>query len=229
MKKNLKLIVLVALPCISIIFILFISVTNQLNHTQKMHENLLIEQKRKEEQLALENKLREEQAPKKLRHNLQKELDFLNTPFIMTETEYNNADWLVIKFTIEDMNERAKMIQDGLNSDNIETQTIAKEVRSKAIAYQLKAFPILRKAFAKGLNKELWLEDAKAYVSGNDNIYINFVYWGFARNRTMHEFHLNAYKMLTTLRFRQARYRYYDGGEYSYYTVYEGKDADLAL
>lgn len=222
MKENLKFIVFIVTV---VIFSLFI-ITNTI---QQQKRQLALERKQQEEQFALEQELREMQAEEELKQNLQKELEFLNKPFRMTETYYYNAGWSSIKSEVESMNERAKMIQNGLDSYNTEIQNLAKAIRPKAIAYQLKAFPILRKAFAKGLNKQLWLEDAKTYVSGKDNIYINFVSLTFVRNRMIHEFHLEAYKMLTTLRFRQARYRYYDDGEYIYYTVYEGKDADLEI
>lgn len=85
----------------------------------------------------------------------------------------------------------------------------------------------MRKTYAAGLNQELWGVDGKAYVSGNNNIYITVVSPELVRNKMKLEAHKTIYSTLNNLRFRQARYKWYDGSDYTYWNVYEGKDADL--
>lgn len=195
----------------------------------KTPEELRVEQERREQELLklqeLERITQKLHAEEELKQRIDSEIKLLDEPFNTSSlSKYTVSE---MNYLVEQFRTRAKMIREGENSDNTEIQELAKKLRTKAVAYQVKAFPILRKAYATGLNNELWAVDGKAYVSGNSNIYITVVSPELVQNKMKLEAHKTIYKTLLNVRFRQARYKYYDGSDYTYWTVFEGKDADL--
>lgn len=191
----------------------------------KTPEEIRAEQESREKQRLIEEEQRRQRLLNEQKQLLEAEIKSLDKPF-------NGSD--LSRYTVGEMNlliatfkTRAKMIREGEESDNMEIQKLAEKLKAKAAAYQTKSFPILRKAYAAGLNQELWIVDGKAYVSGNSNIYITVVSPELVQNKMKLEAHKAICGTLEKLRFRQARYKFYDGSDYTYWTVFEGKDADL--
>jgi hypothetical protein len=122
----------------------------------------------------------------------------------------------------------AKNIIDGENSDDEEINRLAKQLKEKVSSAQAKEFPLLRKEYAKITNNLMWEHDIEVYVSGDKNKYINFTGGIFAANKNKKEFQNEIHEVLKKFRFTQSRYRWYKGAnEYTYYTIYEGRDADI--
>lgn len=191
----------------------------------KTPEEIRAEQENREKQRLIEEEQRRQQLLNEQKQLLETEIKTLDKPFDASNLSH---------YTVGDMNHliaifktRAKMIREGEENDNMEIKRLAEKLKAKAVAYQTKAFPILRKAYAAGLNQELWIVDGKAYVSGNSNIYITVVSPELVQNKMKLEAHKAICGTLEKLRFRQARYKFYDGSDYTYWTVFEGKDADL--
>lgn len=122
----------------------------------------------------------------------------------------------------------ADIITKGENSDDLEIQSLAKRLRVKVIRLQLREFPKLRDEYAKVANQKMWENDIDVYASGTGNRYINFTGGIFAANKNKKDFQEQIDEVLTLFRFKQARYRWYkEADEYTYWTMYKGKDSDL--
>ena len=93
---------------------------------------------------------------------------------------------------------------------------------------QIKEFPKLRKEYAKVVAKLMWERDVDVSASGKNYINLNFTAGMFAANKNKKDFQEQLKDAPKMFRFRQTRYRWYKGeNEYTYYTIYEGKDSDL--
>jgi len=121
----------------------------------------------------------------------------------------------------------AKSISDGQNSDDNEINKLANQLKSKVAKLQVKEFPILRKEYATIVAKKMWESDIDVTSSSNGNRYINFSGGVFAANKNKQDFQEQVNEVLSMFRYRQSRYRWYKGAsEYTYYTIYGGKDSD---
>lgn len=233
MKKTIKSTIISI--CLIIVVIVLVNMCNNNQRSEKQAtsksqevvqvktpEELQAEEELRQEQQRQEQERRAQQAIEDQKKRFAAELKLLDEPFDVTG--YTAGD---LNYVVKRMKARVNMIQEGEKSDVIEIQELAKKLKTKAVAYQIKAFPIMRKTYAAGLNQELWGVDGKAYVSGNNNIYITVVSPELVRNKMKLEAHKTIYSTLNNLRFRQARYKWYDGSDYTYWNVYEGKDADL--
>lgn len=122
----------------------------------------------------------------------------------------------------------ADIIKKGENSDDPEIQKLAKQLKSKVVNLQVREFPRLRKEYADVAAKKMWENDIEVYANGTRNRYINFTGGLFAANKNKKVFQEQLHEILTMFRFNQSRYRWYKGAdEYTYWTIYEGKDSDL--
>lgn len=122
----------------------------------------------------------------------------------------------------------ANSINDGELSEDSETKKLALLLKKKVKKYQISEFPRLRKDYAKVVANKMWENDIEVYSSGTGNRYINFAGGIFAANKNKKDFQTELQEILTLLRFKQSRYRWYKGeDEYTYWTNYEGKDSDL--
>ncbi len=122
----------------------------------------------------------------------------------------------------------SKIIKDGESANEPEIQNLAKQLKSKVSNLQIKEFPKLRKEYASIVAKKMWENDIEVFTSGAGNGYINFTGGIFAANKNKQDFQNQLNEILTMFRFNQSRYRWYKGAdEYTYWTVYEGKDSEL--
>lgn len=122
----------------------------------------------------------------------------------------------------------ANTITNGQSSDDDEIIKLTNQLKSKVIKLQIREFPILRKDYAKIAAKKMWENDIDVKSSSKENRYINFSGGVFAANKKKQDFQQQVNKVLTMFRYKQSRW-YKGASEYTYYTIYEGKDADLVL
>jgi len=121
------------------------------------------------------------------------------------------------------------IIENDLSEDD-KISKLVKQLKQKLAALQTKEFPIMRKVYAKIVANLLWENDIYVSASGTGKRYINFTGGNFAANANKKEFQVELHEILTSFRFKQSRYRWYkEQDEYTYYTIYEGKDTDLVL
>ncbi|MCL2328939.1 MAG: hypothetical protein FWC39_10585 [Bacteroidetes bacterium] len=120
-----------------------------------------------------------------------------------------------------------KTIKDGSASDDKEINNLSEKLKNKVVNIQAKEFPILRKRYSEILHNLMWEHDIYVTVSNKGNNHINITGGIFAANKNIKEFQDNIHSVLKMFRFNQSRYRWYKGAsEYTYYTIFEGKDTD---
>jgi hypothetical protein len=120
------------------------------------------------------------------------------------------------------------IIREGESSNNTEIKKLTTQLKTKVANTQVKEFPILRKRYAEIFSKLMWKHDIEISVSGTGSKYINITDGIFAANKNKQEFQDEIHDVLKKLRFNQSRYRWYKGeSEYTYYIIYDGKDADI--
>lgn len=176
----------------------------------------------KKNEKQLEKKLKEEEVKEnKQIAQLERELASLKKGIDFSKYRGSIED---LQFEIILFGTWASLIKENEDSDNEEVKKLAKQLKSKVASIQGREFPKLRREYAKFVASKLWVEDIESYASGTT---INFSGGVFAANRNKQEFQEGIQELLNMFRFRQARYRWYKGAdEYTYYTIYEGRDAD---
>ncbi len=122
----------------------------------------------------------------------------------------------------------AKMIKTSEESEIMEIKKLGQNLKKKVINIQIKEFPNLRDQYSKIVSKKMWEYDINVRANGSGKKYINFTGGLFAANKNKKDFQNQLEEMLNIFRFKQSRYRWYKGAdEYTYYTIYSGKDSDL--
>lgn len=121
----------------------------------------------------------------------------------------------------------AKIIKEADESEENEIKNLGKKLKSKVSQIQIREFPNLRKQYAKIVANKMWENDIEVYANGSGKRYINFTGGVFAANKNKKDFQSQLNEILTMFRFKQSRYRWYKGeDEYTYWTIYEGKDSE---
>jgi hypothetical protein len=158
---------------------------------------------------------------------IQKELDFIANGLDFTEFKTSVID-LQREVTLFKM--WGSKIQDAKNSGDEEAIKLALELEKKVKNIQTSEFPKIRKAYIDEIAKKMWLEDIVVKGSGNSYSIINFTGALFVKNKSIQTVNDAALPALKEFRFSQSRYRWYkEDSEYTYYTIFEGKDSDLVL
>ncbi|WP_418892585.1 hypothetical protein [Limibacterium fermenti] len=120
------------------------------------------------------------------------------------------------------------VIGKGENSIDEEIKGLAAQLKNDVIQLQIKEFPILRHKYADILNKKMWEHDIEVSASGDKSKYLNLTGGIFAANKNKKEYQETIQEALMMFRFSQSRYRWYKGeDEYTYWSIYEGKDSDM--
>lgn len=121
----------------------------------------------------------------------------------------------------------AKIIKEAEESEDTEIKNLGENLKSKVSKIQIKEFPNLRNQYAKIVAKKMWENDIEVSANGTGKKYVNFSGGVFAANKNKQEFQTQVQEVLKMFRFNQARYRWYKGeSEFTYYTMYEGKDSE---
>lgn len=120
-------------------------------------------------------------------------------------------------------------IKDGEKSTDSELKKLASDLKEKVILLQIKSFPAMRKRYANALSKELWEKDINVTFEGSNNTIINFTGGLYAANKNIQESQELFNEILTKLRFKEVRYRWYKGAEeFTFYKLEVPKDNALA-
>lgn len=104
-----------------------------------------------------------------------------------------------------------------------------KGVEKRLSASQARLLPGLRLGFRKRAGELLWEHDAYVSVSGEGNRIINISAGMFAANANIKTAQEQLQEVLTRLRFKEVRYRWYrEADEFTYYKLDTPPDAKLA-
>ncbi|WP_047544906.1 hypothetical protein [Psychroserpens sp. Hel_I_66] len=183
--------------------------------------NLTAEQKLVAEKLNAEKAKKEEALQQK--EQLERELKSINDGIEFADG--NSIEELQMDIVL--FASWAKIIKEAEESENTEINKLGENLKSKVSKIQIKEFPNLRNQYAKIVAKKMWENDIDVSANGTGKKYINFSGGVFAANKNKQEFQTQVQEVLNMFRFNQARYRWYKGeSEYTYYTMYEGKDSE---
>ncbi len=203
---------------------LYISAPNLI---EKADSLIHIEEKEKKIAHELEVKKLEQEKLTLIKAKLLRELESIDEG-IDFSIYRESIDFLQIELAL--FGTWAKMIQEGTVSKNTDIQNLAKELKTKVSKIQIKEFPLLRKEYSQIISKKMWKNDIEVSSSGKRNTNLNFIGSIFAANKNKQLFQQKVQEILIMFRFKQSRYRWYKGeSEYTYYTVYKGKDSDLVF
>ena len=103
------------------------------------------------------------------------------------------------------------------------------ETKSKLSKLQYRDLPLMRKAFGKTMNNDLWVDDISVSVFGERNTIIQFTSAQFASNRNIKQAADLLMPTARKYRFKQIRFKWYKGdSEYTYYDIDPPKDNEIA-
>ncbi|MET7030650.1 ATP synthase subunit B family protein [Sediminicola luteus] len=182
--------------------------------------NLTAEEKRVAERINAEKAKKEEVLKQK--EQLERELKSIDDGIEFAEG--NSIEELQMDIVV--FATWAKIIKAAEASEDTELRKLGENLKSKVSKIQIKEFPNLRNQYAKIAAKKMWENDIEVTANGTGKKYINFSGGVFAANKNKQEFQTQVQEILNIFRFKQARYRWYkEESEYTYYTMYEGKDS----
>jgi hypothetical protein len=123
-------------------------------------------------------------------------------------------------------------VKGNIIESKIDSTMFPFKVKDSAIKYlekyQLKAFPLLRKAFCRESDKKLWIEDCHAYISGDDDEFITLTGNYFLPNANKQSTYNTLLPQLQRLRFKMLVFRWFKGysGEPTGYQIKSDFDDD---
>lgn len=116
--------------------------------------------------------------------------------------------------------------RDYTSSKNKEHDKLSRKIFAQLKKVQKKEFPVLRKAFVNELRETVWEYDIYATISGSNSTILTMTSHVFASNGNIKSYFGEMSELLTSLKFKQARFKWYkDQSDYKYYNV-ESKPDD---
>jgi len=165
------------------------------------------------------------QTPEELKEQLKREIASFNKPFDNT-TYDGTVDAIQMEIVLFSV--WANIIKEGENSTLEDNVKLAKELKTKVANRQAKEFPILRKRYGKIIANKMWEHDIEIKTIGTSNTILDLTGATFATNKNIKEFQTTLQEILTMLRFKQTRFRWYKGqDEYTFYDIDVPNDKEL--
>lgn len=122
----------------------------------------------------------------------------------------------------------ANLIEESEKYEDKEIQKLTKDLKNRVIRLQRSEFPKMRANYAKIFGEKLWRENIKVRANGTGKRYINFTGGLFASNANKEDFQKTISEGLRLYRFKQSRYRWYEGDdEYTYWEMETKSDSEL--
>ena len=165
----------------------------------------------------------------KLKESIQREINSINKgiDFSNYYESHETLKWELILFNVW-----SQRIEEGENSDDIDVQNLTEELKNKVVEIQIKEFPKLRKLYLKYAKQLVATVETdtniKMSLDGSDNGYINFTGEVFMLESSVKILHQTIESGLIDFRFRQARYKKYEGDKgYIYYDLNSPYDKEI--
>jgi hypothetical protein len=136
---------------------------------------------------------------------------------------------LTILANLATMDDAAKTLEASRESgDNPEVKTAAERLRSRLIAKQRVALPVMRAAYAAIKDEALWEADTDVAVRGAGNRTLRMVSAIFAANRNIAQVQRQIGDTLYMLRFARAEYKWYrESRDTTFYTLETPTDGEV--
>ena len=107
---------------------------------------------------------------------------------------------------------------------NKDLKKLRQQLKNKLINEQKRLYPKMRDAFAENCRNKLWEENIKVTHSGTTITFIGYIY---ADNKNIKESCEAIWDALYNLRFKRVIFKWYEGGEYTSYTIKSPNDTDI--
>lgn len=158
---------------------------------------------------------------------------------------YNNGKTIAIKaslnenieYTIKDLNEGIKinsiagiiLFQDQIKKgekllSECDDKSMCDNLRRALSSFQKKHFPLARKMYYNNAKEKLWEKNIEVKLIGRD---ITFEGYMFADNGTIKSTYEEIRKELEDLRFKTVGFRWYEGGDRTYWKLNVKNDEDI--
>jgi hypothetical protein len=122
----------------------------------------------------------------------------------------------------------ATAVNKGLADSNQQVVALATKFKKELVAFQLKEFPSMRASVSEELRKTLWEEDIDVSVQGKGKTVLNLTSSSFVTNKNIKAAQDVIYAQLYNLRFKEVRYRWYNGAdEYQFFKLESPSDSEL--
>lgn len=123
---------------------------------------------------------------------------------------------------------RAKFINEAKESDNPEDQKLGKRLEELTVKEQKLQFPKLRNAFYNFVKPELWEQDIKIKLLGDNFTTLDFTGSMFSLNKNISDSQKAMSETLRMYRFKRTQYRWSDiAREYTSYTIPSPDDDEI--
>lgn len=124
----------------------------------------------------------------------------------------------------------SKTIIEGEGSANKEINSLAEELRKKAMKLQVSEFPKIRKAYAKFVGQKVWEENIDITIGGERNTTITLISGMFANRKNIVQTQTQISETLQSYRFKRVQYKWYKGDDdYTYYDITPPSDSELVI
>ena len=206
------------------------------NIIKKADSLLLVEKENKriaDEKTAEEEKLKKEESEKaereanktKQKEQLEREIASIKKG-VDFSTYRGSVDALQLELVL--FGTWANLIEESEKYEDDEIKKLTTDLRNRVIRLQRTEFPKMRENYAKVVGEKLWRNDIKVRANGTGKTYINFTGGMFAANANKEDFQKEVSEVLRMFRFKQSRYRWYEGAdEYTYWDMEPKSDSEL--
>ncbi len=124
----------------------------------------------------------------------------------------------------------ARLADSAIHHPDAGIKKLGKGLKDQIAKVQANEFPIMRKAYRKLLHDKLWVNNVETEISGSTNSIITFTGGTFANNKNKQDAQDALHDMLRLLRFKQSRYKWYEGDDrYTYYEMKTPKDGEVLI
>lgn len=156
----------------------------------------------------------------------QAETDFKATPANQADLEAIRKATTLFSALAEAIN-KARQSASALSREDA---AYVKRIEGRLVALQQRTLPGLRKAFAAKSASLLWESDLYVTVGGDANTLITFSGGMFAANANIQAFQDQLDEIVTKLRFKQTRFKWFKGAdEYTFYKLTTPADGKIAM
>jgi hypothetical protein len=135
---------------------------------------------------------------------------------------------VTITSNLSTFNEAGRALGEGAPyAGRPEARAAMDELRSVLQRKQQEAFPMMRAGYGAVMDEQLWEADTDVVVQGKGNRTLGMISVAFAANRNIAQVQSSSLPTLRNLRFSRSEYRWYRGGEFTYYDVDAPGDAEI--
>lgn len=151
--------------------------------------------------------------------NIQQGLIKLEALNLVTDVEMDNISSILGQ--LKDLTTVFYDARSNLPPDDPSRKKELSQLEKKIVAERKKYYPLMRKAYYKHIKQVMWVEDVEVKMYGSTIYFYGGIFFS---NKNKQDGFAAVYDMVHNLRFKRVCFGPYDGGEYTYWDVYEDGD-----